>query len=837
MKASFASRFIPFAAAAAVAAGTALADTHTVAAGATETQSGITETSITVKDGAGTLELSGANTLKRIQVKAGTLHISGGTTTINDSTARSGTAPVDQNLASLAGADGVLIDGGATVTVSGAGYAANFMSGTITINNATLDTSALNNFMIAQNSNYQIGANGVKVIVDNGGTIKAQTVRPASTASNNSAKKELVGLQLNAGGNLYLTQFYVDATAYGRIWFNGGTLHSKAKGELFNNNANWSSTSVTPTVMGGGCFIEDSYGLTTSKPLFSGVGAGETDGGVHVTMNTTTPFFWHAKGSTYNGGTYINGGVASAVFGVSGVSGDDSVFGAVPASPATNIWISGNSPTLFNTNGTFTINANRTIHVANGKILYTGAGKDARLVIGGLVKGETAVGAEYSTGTALRVRNDWDGTTVLSPGAGRTNDIGRLVVQGALEITNGVTMIASASAGTSVDNALMYVTAGSAAASGKKGRVVVRDGGVLYAPQTSTRYAIMANYAQTDICGGTVDMPNVDWLNALNNPTLTTIRDGGTMNVGNFRVAQGVSGNPTVVRLATNGVLRCKQLTLDTSKSQTATFLFDGGYLHPTVSNTSFCASWNNTAWNNITFAVGPGGAGFETALDDNVNIWLYRQLVSSVAAGEKDGGLMARGPDGTAVVLMTNMTYNGATTIDTTLIQQRGGDNLLPAGTDIVLKNGGELSLWTYGNSPRATAATLGGVSGSGTLKHLTAATFSGTFAPSIGGTIEFDSTPISLSGTLEIAGDATGCGKVKFDQAQSLNGLALSVSGVDSFSTADEDKRLYKIVEGNYSGEFSGGVSGLTHDWHVSYKADGVYLTHQDAFTIVVR
>lgn len=834
MKAPLVIRLSSLATAVCTLAATAVrADTHTVAAGDTETLSGITETSATIKDGAGTLELSGANTLKRIQVKAGTLHISGGSTAINDSTARSGTAPTDQNLASLAGADGVLIDGGATVTVSGAGYAANFMSGTITINNATLDTSALNNFMIAQNSNYQIGANGVKVVVGNGGILKAKTVRPASTASNNSAKKELVGLQLDAGGNLYLTQFYVDATAYGRIWFNGGTLHSTVKGDLFNNNANWSSSSVTPTVMGGGCYIEDSYGLTTSKPLFSGVGAGETDGGVHVTMNTTTPFFWHAKGSTYNGGTYINGGVASAVFGVSGVSGDDSIFGAVPASPATNIWISGNSPTLFNTNGVFTINANRTIHVANGKTLYTGAGKDARLVIGGLVKGETAGGAAYSENTALRVRNDWEGTTALSPGAGRTNDLGRLVVQGSLEITNGVSMVASATAGTSVDNALMYVTAGSAAASGKKGQVVVRDGGVLYAPQASTRYAIMANYAQADICGGTVDMPNVDWLNALNNPTLTTIRDGGTMSVGNFRVAQGVSSNPTVVHLATNGLLRCKQLTLDTSKTSVATFLFDGGYLQTTKNNDSFCASYQNAAWNNITFAVGPGGAGFDVPAGSN--IWLYRSLVSGVTAGETDGGLMARGPDGTAVVLMTNMTYNGATTIDTTLLQQRGGDNLLPAGTDIVLKNGGELSLWTYGNSPRPTTATLGGVSGNGKLKHLTAATFSGTFAPSIGGSIEFDSTPGSLTGTLEIVGDATGCGNLKFDQAQDISGLTLSVPDITTFDK-DAAKSLYKIVDGNYSGEFTR-VTGLTDDWGVRYKADGVYLAHNDAFVLVVR
>ena len=49
-------------AAAAGAALTAVADTHTVAAGSTDTLSGVTETTATVKDGDGTLELSGANT-------------------------------------------------------------------------------------------------------------------------------------------------------------------------------------------------------------------------------------------------------------------------------------------------------------------------------------------------------------------------------------------------------------------------------------------------------------------------------------------------------------------------------------------------------------------------------------------------------------------------------------------------------------------------------------------------------------------------------------------------------------------------------------------------------
>ena len=72
---------------AAVTLSATFADTHTVASGATETLSGVTETSAFVKSGDGTLILSGNNAMTRMQVAAGTLKFSGGTTTASDSTA------------------------------------------------------------------------------------------------------------------------------------------------------------------------------------------------------------------------------------------------------------------------------------------------------------------------------------------------------------------------------------------------------------------------------------------------------------------------------------------------------------------------------------------------------------------------------------------------------------------------------------------------------------------------------------------------------------------------------------------------------------------------------
>ena len=124
--------------------------------------------------------------------------------------------------------------------------------------------------------------------------------------------------------------------------------------------------------------------------------------------------------------------------------------------------------------------------------------------------------------------------------------------------------------------------------------------------------------------------------------------------------------------------------------------------------------------------------------------------------------------------------------------------------------------------------------MSGNGTVRFATAATFTGTFAPSIGGTIRFEHAPQAISGTLSIEGDATGCGKVKFDQTQDISSLALVVTDAENLDK-NADKGLYKIVEG-YTGRFSS-VAGLPDDWAVSYRASGIYLSHIDAFVLVVR
>ena len=843
---------------AAGAAFTAVADTHTVATGATNTLSGVTETTATVKDGAGTLELSGANTLKRMQVKAGTLHVSGGTTAISDSAA-TGTGTGAQVFEQIAG--NTIIDGGATLTLSAGQYAIT-ESGTLTIENAMLNANGLTgHFMNAfrSSSGSDIATDGCKIVIGNGGVVRVASLRPTgSPTQGKPALRDLVGVELKTGGKLYLTQFWTDSgvSRYGRIWFDGGILYPQSGSTRIFNDGNsrepWTQGELVPTVMKGGAYFEDSLGNVVYPAFQSGVGAGETDGGVHVKLlpGNDSKFFWMAKNSTYNGGTFIESD-GDRYFGINAENGDQT-FGAVPASPATNIWLSGPKVLLYNQGGIFNIHSNRTVFVAEGTQFRAVANANARLVIGGEIRGEIPAGQDYAVNNCFEAVSNLTGTVVIGPGDGRTNDIGRLIVKGWLEVTNGVTLATSAVASSGTGNAVLLVQGNNTSFAKTKGHLAV-TGGTLHAPQGS-RFVYVIHYGQADICGGTVDMPNIEWLNAQNTRALTTIRDGGVLNVDVFRVTQGVTGNPTVVRLGTNGLLRANQMALDLTQTQPdVTFLFDGGAIQSAAGYTaanegkddndktvkqSFIRDSSNSKWSGVTFAIGPGGAVFDNS--NGKHIFWYRPLVKATADAP-DGGLTARGGGSAAVCLMRAADYNGPTTVDGTTLQQRGGDNLLPSGTKLVLKNGGIVGFTTYASgyatdTSKHTEATLGGVEGSGELRYCTQVTVNGKVAPSIGGTLDFYHTLTALSGTLEIDGDATGCGKVKFRQSQDISGLTLAMKDPTTFNT-DAGKKFYKIVDNaNYSGEFTK-AADWPEDWAVKYESDGVYLQHIDAFVMIMR
>jgi len=769
------------------------------------------------KDGDGTLVLKGANnTFKRIKHSDGTLVFDGGTTTVSGG---SGTG-ADGNMNVLFQGDETIVTGGGSLVLGSGNPFAAFRSRSMVVTNGTVDATAVTTVVLCnfKNGSLSLLDAGITTIGKDG-KFRAKAMRPHQTGASTTSSTH--GFRVVDGGILEITGkngLALDGAQYGMFLLDGGILLNSATEASALFSGNWSNSPVTIGTTGATLHNGTQTALQPAVPFNSGA---TVDGGLHLAGKGFVNL--NADGATYNGGTYLD-----SDDGMLFTAKSDSSLGAVPATPTDNIFVRGSDVAFF-ANASLALNANRNVAISSNCTFNVVAKNTMTLTIRGEINGAHNAGSLPTT-TCLAARRKWEkwdatarnGWISLDPGVGRTNNIGRLLVEGNLEIASGTTVIG----GSGVHS---YVQS--------NGTLRVSGGELVVAASSSGKFFRVNDGGTNDVCGGAVKLNGGEYLNAVNFGA-TIIRDGGKIDCGgNFRMAQNTSGNPTVVRLATNGLLRCNQVSIDTSKSTVATFLFDGGYLQTTKNNDSFCASYANAAWNTITFAVGPGGAGFET--ESGNNVWIYRPLVSGVAAGRKDGGLMARGPAGTAVCLMTNMTYNGATTIDTVELQQRAGDNLLPSGTDIVLANNGILALYTYGSSPRATAAALGGVSGSGTVKYATASTFSGTFAPSIGGTIRFTHAPASIGGTILISGDATGCGNVKFDQAQDVSGLTLRMADASAFDSNSKVK-FYKIIDApnGITGRLTKS-SDFPSGWEIKYSTDGksVYVYHSKGTYIMIK
>lgn len=818
------------------------------------------------KQGAGTLVLQGDNSFKRIKHSAGKLVFDGGATTVSGGT---GAGQVGDGGNFFLDGDEVVITGGANVKIGAAGKTGEdyqiFRAVSTVITNGTFESTVNTSHMLCnfKNSTLPLKTAGQTVTIGEGGRFRVWKMRPFQPGNDASSYKDKYGFNIVDGGILELVGLHplrIENKHYGFVHFDGGVLANVASGDsvvpchLSGVSVSSEPMTIVPTaatawsnarlsVGAGGAVISNavSKNLYLPVPFQHYVSNGDKDGGLHFSGKGTT--YLYATGATFNGGTHLessDGGILA----LNATYGDTSL-GAVPASQETNIWVTGSNHTLFNQSGEFTIHSNRTVFVKNGRTFFTGAQTDARLVFGGMVKGEADDGLEYPTTTALRVRDTWAGTTVLSPGKGRTNEVGRLVVLGNLEITNGVTMVASATAGTSVDAAMLYVSAGSTTGTSEtKGRLLVRDGGVISTPQTALRYAVTANGGHADICGGTVDMPNVEWINAYNRPCLTTVRDGGVMDVGTFRVAQATTDSPTVVRLGTNGLLRCNQISIDTGKTTSATFLFDGGAIQSAAgysaaddsgsTKASFVKNSSNAKWDGITFAIGPGGAVFDT--DNDKHLYWHRPLVKAVA-GEPDGGITVRGNKDKSVIFYKDLEYNGPTTVDgACTLQLRDGS--LPTGTKLVLKNGGKAGFSNYDKDHTPTPATLDSIEGDGTLTWCRGITVTNAIVPSIGGTITLHEACTLDGVTLEIAGDATGCGKVKFDEKQDISELELKIVDISKFDR-EADSTRYKIVDApkEVTGKFKK-VHGLPDDdWKVKYAKDGVYVYRRKGLLLIIR
>ena len=827
---------------AAVTLSATFADTHTVASGATETLSGVTETSAFVKSGDGTLILSGNNAMTRMQVAAGTLKFSGGTTTASDSTA-TGTQSYNSVFGQEAGA--TIIDGATLIAKDGAFVIT--CNGTVTVTNGTFDATGITeHFMNA----FRNTTSECRIIINAGGVLKTKKLRPTGTSEANL--KDKVSVDLNAGGELHVGQFWVDAKGvnrYGRINFNGGHVYLTMKGDktdnyMFNdalNRTGWTEGQTVPTILEGGCHIHTTY-KNTVYPAFVHGGTAAKDGGLH--LYGADVLYWNAGNSTYNGGTWLESD-DGVIFALGGAYGD-SLLGYLPATAETNIWVTGSNHTIFSGGAPMEIHPNRTIFVKDGKCLRTGA--QGRLVIGGMIKGEASPGLEYPTNVYLEVRGSsgWDGRVVIGPGEGRTNDVGRILADGCLEVTSGVTRVASAKTGETKREALMYVCGNGSAYNEYKGHLIV-SGGELYAPQDGgpyySRYVNVSSYGQVDVVGGKVNMPGIQWLIGLNGPATLSISNGGEFVSGPLRIGQG-SISPTTINLGKGGLLCPSSLRIEPSNAQDVTFNFDGGRIQSRSGSSAFIENATHANWSGVTFRAMAGGAVFDTT--NGQHIWWNRPIVSGM---DHDGGLTVKGRgDDYSCVLQRVCSYNGVTRVDRGRLQVRA-QNGLPQ-TTLVLTNGGVAAYCLYDGANNnwllhtQTEQTHVRIEGNGQLSYCKNLHVTQAVAPSVDGRLLFD-WACDLRGDLEIEGDANGCGKIAWTRdTMDLSKLTLKIK---DFSAFDPDKAyksaadtgvyaLFSCNAGGYSGRLAL-PSDWPSNWEVKYSPSGAYLRYLKGTMWVIR
>ena len=631
------------------------ADTYNVASGVTETHSGLAESSRTIKSGDGTLVLSGDNTLVGLETKAGTLRINGGTTTIE------GPGGTDSGAGTFGQGGGVtIVEGGATVKAwNTSGWAVATDGGDLMVTNGTFQPVTFTPGSGKEFLHAMYAAANCRLIVQDEGVFKWPTVRVCQTYKSELA--DVIGIFLNAGGQMYVDRFYLaESGCYAAIRYNGGTLYMTSAGDLYAGTASHWDNVKSYVDAGGFHLVNDVGTVTIDKPLFTGTGDGEPDGGVHFKTSggTTIRLDGSCRNSTFKGGTWFEGNMTFQNF-----AGSDGVFGEVPTTPANNIFFKGNI-TMFGGNGGdyYLMHRNRNIAIDAGATVTIGANRS--FGIGGEIN--VPDGAGCTTNTIVKF-GSWSGRVVLDTGDGRTNRLDRVQVLKSLEIASGTTLVRSSVSGGTGASAPLYVEGDNSAYADDAGNLKV-SGGVLKIE--GPRYAQASKYAQVLVSGGKVSMLDdyAEYLNGLSTPAKLTVENGGVFECFRIRVSQS---SQSEINVNTGGVLRVGYLIMYNTTSA-GTINLNGGTIEPYSSSVlsendkntfiggngsgSTMESWTN----NIKVCILAGGARVNTAGNSRrINL----PLISGVDAGETDGGLTKLGA-GTLTLTGAN-GYNGPTRLE----------------------------------------------------------------------------------------------------------------------------------------------------------------------------
>ena len=625
------------------------ADTYDVASGVTETHSGLTESLRTIKSGDGTLVLSGDNTLVGLETRSGTLRINGGTTTIEGP---GGTASTAGTFGQGGGV--TIVEGGATVKAwNTSGWAVATDGGDLMVTNGTFQPVTYDPGSGKEFLHAMYAVSNCRLIVQDEGVFKWPSVRVCQTYKPELA--DVLGIFLNAGGQMYVDKFQLaESGCYAVIRYNGGTLFMTSEGDLYTGTASHWDNVKSYVDAGGFHLVNDVGTVTIDKPLFTGTGDEEPDGGVHFKTSggTTIRLDGSSRNSTFKGGTWFEGNMTFQNF-----AGSDGVFGAVPSSPANNIFFKGNI-TMFGGNGGdyYLIHRNRNIAIDAGATITIGANRN--FGIGGEINVPDGEGC--TTNTIVKF-GSWGGRVVLDTGDGRTNRLDRVQVLKSLDIASGTTLVRSPTSGTGTDTPL-YIEGDGSAYADNAGNLKI-SGGTLKIE--GSRYAQASRYAQVLVSGGKVSMLDdyAEYLNGLSTPAKLTVENDGVFECYRIRVSQS---SQSEINVNTGGVLRVGYFIM--YGADTGTINLNGGTIKAYSSSaitendrSYFLGGRSSSAnWANVTVRVLAGGARFDT---DGSSRRVNTALVSGVSAGETDGGLTKLG-EGTLTLTGAN-GYTGPTRLE----------------------------------------------------------------------------------------------------------------------------------------------------------------------------
>lgn len=343
--------------------------------------------------------------------------------------------------------------------------------------------------------------------------------------------------------------------------------------------------------------------------------------------------------------------------------------GVNPSSPATNIVVQGESPSLI-ANGNITMGANRIVRIVSGSSFGIGAVSEKTLTINGQIVADPSTGLDFSTNTVVTIPSDRPGMVVFSPGANITNDIGRLEVRRDLKIASGVTRLGSATKTTGDSNGtpLLLVVGDNSSDIGDRGNLVI-DKATLYSPQE--RYVDIRYCGQVVVTnGGKVLMPKVEWLNGFkSSATSLVVTEGGVFDVATLRVSDSGANRTAEVHLDDGGTIRASMLYM--YKQSKAVFTFNGGTFQSTrtANGGSGLFGGKTENWQDVSFQIGEKGAILDAS--NGIDIKWERPLESGAA---NDGGLTVLGADCTVGVTFSGAalanSYTGPTVVSNAVIR-----------------------------------------------------------------------------------------------------------------------------------------------------------------------